>query len=132
MGKLTSKLTLTGSAADYGAAIALTVSKDLTVQKPFVGISKEVVTTTGASHKLFENIDARRFVYVKHTGVDSAGASTAADLHVETYTDNASGEQAIMVLKSGEWAFFPWDGGNAIVAASTAGTPFLEYAIFES
>tara|TARA_Y100000593_G_C4266190_1_gene314924 strand:+ start:873 stop:1307 length:435 start_codon:yes stop_codon:yes gene_type:complete len=140
MGSLTTKLTLAGTAADYGAAINLATSKILTVQKPFEGISREVVTTTGANHKILPNVDARRFVYVKHTGVDTTGAATTADLHVETYTDNASGEQAIMVLKTGEFAFFPFDnaiaspdaGGddNVVQLQASSGTIVAEYSYY--
>tara|TARA_X000001388_G_scaffold76785_2_gene75133 strand:- start:171 stop:608 length:438 start_codon:yes stop_codon:yes gene_type:complete len=113
MGALTAKLTLTGTAADYGSALNLSNSKSLTVEKPWIGISKETVTTTGESHIIIPNIDARRFVYIKHTGVDSTGSAVTSDLQVENYTNNTSGVQQVMVLKAGEFAFFPFDNGVA-------------------
>ena len=140
MGQLTSRLTLTGSSADYGAAVALSTTKLLSVQKPFIGLSKEVVTTTGANHIILPNLDARRFVYVKHTGLDSTGAATIADLHVETYTDNTGSDQAIMILKTGEFAFFPFDNGladpvngdddNKLQLQATSGTIVAEYSYY--
>ena len=154
MGTLTSKLTLTGTAADYGTAISLSVSKALTVQKPFVGISKVIIDTTtdhdsaqGILNTVLPNANARRYLYIKHTGIDNAGASTTSDLKVLNFEgeDSANGTQ-IMVLKSGEWAFFPYDNGtadplnadggvsddddNALVLQAGAGTIEVEYAYY--
>ena len=140
MSTLTSKLTLSGTAADFGAALNLSVSKALTVQKPYVGISREVVSTTGANHKIVPNADARRYVYVKHTGVKQDGSASTDDLHIETYTNNASGDQAIIVLKTGEFAFFPFDNAladptnadddNVIQLQASASTIVAEWAYF--
>jgi len=37
-----------------------------------------------------------------------------------------------IALAAGEFAFFPWESGENIVAASASGTPVLEYALFEA
>ncbi len=154
MGTLTSKLTLTGSSADYGAAVALSVTKALTVQKPFVGLSKVVVDTTtdhdsaqGLLNTVLPNANARRFLYIKHNGIDNTGATTTANLLVKNFEgeDDANGTQ-IMVLKSGEWAFFPYDNGtadplnadgavsddddNALVLQAASGTIEVEYSYY--
>tara|TARA_E500000318_G_scaffold29052_4_gene29070 strand:+ start:9915 stop:10349 length:435 start_codon:yes stop_codon:yes gene_type:complete len=140
MGTLTSKITLSGSAADYGSALSLSVSKALTVQKPYVGISQETVTTTGESHIIIPNVDARRFIYVKHTGVDSTDTAVTTDLKIENYTNNASGVQQVMVLKAGEFAFFPFDNGvadptggdhdNKLQLEASSGTIKAEWAYY--
>lgn len=146
MGTLTSKLTLTGSSSDYGAAIALSVTKALTVQKPFVGISKVVVDTTtdhdsaqGVLNTVLPSVDARRYLYIKHNGIDSTGAATTANLLVKNFEGElaADGTQ-IMSLKTGEWAFFPYDNGqdpsggdeNALVLQASTGTIEVEYSYY--
>ena len=140
MATLTSKLVLTGTSADFGSALSLSLSKALTVQKPYVGVSQETVTTTGANHIILPNADARRYVYIKHTGVDTSDSVVTTDLHVETYTSNTSGDQAIMVLKAGEFAFFPFDNAladptgadddNVIQLKASSGTIKAEWAYF--
>jgi hypothetical protein len=154
MGSLTTKLTLAGTAADYGAAINLATSKILTVQKPFVGISKVVVDTTsdhdsaqGLLNTILPNANARRYLYIKHNGIDSTGAATTADLLVKNFEGEASSNGTqIMSLKTGEWAFFPYDNGtadpknedggvsddddNALVLQASAGTIEVEYAYY--
>ena len=45
MGTLNTKLTLTGTSADFGAALSLSVEKGLDVIKPYGSISKLNVTT---------------------------------------------------------------------------------------
>ncbi len=146
MGTLTSKLTLTGSSADYGAAVALSVTKALTVQKPFVGISKVVVDTTtdhdsaqGVLNTVLPSVDARRYLYIKHNGIDSTGAATTADLLVKNFEGELSADGTqIMSLKTGEWAFFPYDNGqdpasgdeNALVLQASTGTIEVEYSYY--
>jgi hypothetical protein len=128
MGTLTSKLTLSGSAADYGVAVGLSISKALTIQKPFVGISKEVVTTTGGDHIVIPSTDARRFIYIKHTGVDLSGAVTTADLNIE-FADNTR----LGVLKTGEFLWFPLDdtsGATAVQLEAGSGTIVAEYSYY--
>ena len=146
MGTLTSKLTLTGSSADYGAAVALSVTKALTVQKPFVGVSKIVVDTTtdhdsaqGVLNTVLPSVDARRYLYIKHNGIDSTGAATTADLLVKNFEGELSADGTqIMSLKAGEWAFFPYDNGqnpdggdeNALVLQASTGTIEVEYSYY--
>ena len=128
MATLTGKLTLTGTATDFGQALALNVSKDLTIEKPWVGISRELVTTTGANHVILASLDARRFLYVKHTGVDSAGAATTKDLYIES-----PAATRIRVLKPGEWCFMPIDDNDGVTALqleAQSGDIIAEWAYF--
>jgi len=143
MATLTSKITLTGTAADFGQALALSLSKDLTVEKPWTGVSKINVLNdddadgTGAANIIVDDVDARRFVYIKHNGVDSAGATVTTDLIVKNFEGEAAADGTqIMVLKTGEWAFFPYDNGkssgddNALILDTSAGTINCDFAIF--
>ena len=117
--ELTAQLSLVGTAANFGDALALTTSEALDVTKDVVGISKIQLTTGDLT--LAATTYGKSFVYLKNTE-----ASGSNNIQIKF------GSTANLLLEPTEFAFFPWDGGNAIVAASTAGTPFLEYAIFES
>ena len=117
--ELTAKINLIGTAANFGDALALSQQKSLNVTKDVAGISKVELSTGDKS--IAATTYGKSYVYLRHaetTGTD--------DIQIKF------GNTANLLLKNGEFAFFPWDGGNAIVAASSAGTPFLEYAIFES
>ena len=153
MATLTSKITLSGTAADFGQALALNLSKDLTIEKPWTGVSKINVINSddadgaAAPNILLENKNARRFVYIKHNGIDSAGATVTTDLIVKNFEgDVAADGTQIMVLKTGEWAFFPYDNGtadptnadgavsddddNALILDTSSGTINCDFAIF--
>ena len=128
MATLTPRLTLTGSAADFGAALSLSVDNTLTIDEPFVGMSRITVTTTGGNSIILPSIDEARYVYIKHTGLNSAGSSSGADkVKVET-ADGTS----IIELQSGEFAFFPYYAGGAslLQLETSANTAQVEYAYF--
>jgi hypothetical protein len=128
MAILTPRLTLSGSAADLGAALSLSVDDSLTIDEPFVGVSRITATTTGGNSIILPNVDAPRYVYIKHTGLNQAGSSSGADkVKVET-ADGTS----IMELKLGEFAFFPhYAGGAGLIQLETsANTVQVEYAYF--
>ena len=130
MATLTKKLTLTGTAADFGQALSFNYSKDMTVQKPWIGISRVVVTTSATEENILDAIDSRRFVYVKHTGVDSAGSATTANLFLEI-GDGEAAATRIGHLKTGEWCFVPIDdsdGTSHLLAQASAGDIVAEYA----
>ena len=85
MATLTPKLTLTGTAADFGNAIALEATTGLTIDEPFVGFSRITATTTGNASIILPSVDAPRYVYIRPTGLNSAGSSSGSDkVHVET------------------------------------------------
>ena len=117
--ELTAKINLIGTAANFGDALALSQQKSLDVEKDVAGISKVQLSTGDLT--LAATTYGKSFVYLRNT--ETSGTN---NIQVKF------GGTANLLLGFGEFAFFPWDGGNAIVAASTAGTPFLEYAIFES
>ena len=103
MATLTPRFTLTGSAADLGAALSLSVDDSLTIDEPFIGMSRITASTTGADSIILPSANVPRYVYIKHTGLNSAGSASTDKIHVET-SDSAT----IMELKAGEFAFFPY------------------------
>ena len=128
MATLTPKLTLTGTAADFGNAIALEATTGLTIDEPFVGFSRITATTTGADSIILPSVDIPRYVYIRHTGLNSAGSSSGTDkVHVET-ADGAS----ILELKINEFAFFPYHRETAglLQLEASANTVQVEYAYF--
>tara|TARA_R100001163_G_C5067926_1_gene207459 strand:- start:6489 stop:6884 length:396 start_codon:yes stop_codon:yes gene_type:complete len=128
MATLTPKLTLTGTATDFGAALSLSVSTTLTADEPFIGISRITATTTGNESIIVPSVNSAKYVYIKHTGLNSAGSSSGSDkVKVET----ADGT-AILELKSGEFAFFPYfaQGACLLQLETDANTVQVEYAYF--
>ena len=128
MATLTPKLTLTGTASDFGNAIALEATTGLTIDEPFVGFSRITATTTGNASIILPSVDAPRYVYIRHTGLNAAGSSSGTDkVHVET-ADTAT----IMELKINEFAFFPYygEGAGLLQLETSANTVQVEYAYF--
>ena len=128
MATLTPTLTLSGTAADFGNALSLSTTTGLTVDEPFIGFSRITATTTGADSIIVPAVDAPRYVYVKHTGLNSAGSSSGAD---KVVVETADGTQ-ILELKLGEFAFFPFYAGGAgkLQLQTSANTVQVEYAYF--
>ena len=119
MATLTPKLTLVGKADDFGDAInlAVTVSGGLTISKDVVGISKIQLSTVNL--EIGATSYGKSFVYLRNIdGSININIKFGSDVNIN--------------LGPSEFAFFPWDGVNALGASSVSGTPFLEYAIFES
>lgn len=101
---VTDRLTITGQAV-YGSA-AMATGSDFTIAAATYGNS---------------------YVYLKNMSTDSSarGGGSTESIDVELNTVN------LMLLGPGEFAFFPWTGETDINILSVAGTPTLEYAIFE-
>ena len=128
MATLTPKLTLTGTAAHFGAALSLSVSTDLSIDEPFVGMSRITATTTGGDSIIVPSVDEAKYVYIKHTGLKADGSANTVDkVKVET-ADGTS----IMELKADEFAFFPYYAGGACLLQleTSANTVQVEYAYF--
>ena len=115
--ELTAQLSLVGTAANFGDALALTTSEALDVTKDVVGISKVQLSTVNL--EIGATSYGKSFVYLKNIdGSININIKFGSDVNIN--------------LGPSEFAFFPWDGVNALGASSVSGTPFLEYAIFES
>ena len=124
MATLTPTLTLTSTDATTDQ-LAFSVTDSLSVTSPTVGLSKVTVTTAGASTIIVPNLDATRYFYLKHTGVDSNGAAVTTDIKVEEGDDNWFSR-----LAPGEFLWVPLnaDGGHLIQLETTGGTIVAEYA----
>ena len=127
MATLTPTLTLTSSDVSSDT-LSLSVTDSLTVEAPIINVSTITATTTGNASIILPSVNAARYVYLKHTGVNSAGSSSGAD-KVEVETADGT---AIMELKSGEFAFFPYfaQGAGLLQLEASANTVQVEYAYF--
>ena len=127
MATLTPTLTLTSSDVSSDT-LSLSVTDSLTVESPIINVSTITATTTGNASIILPSVNAARYVYLKHTGVNSAGSSSGAD-KVEVETADGT---AIMELKSGEFAFFPYfaQGAGLLQLEASANTVQVEYAYF--
>ena len=127
MASLTAALTLTSTDATTDA-LSLLISKSLTVVSPITGISIITATTTGGDNIIVPNLDSPRYIYLKHTGLNSAGSSSGSD---KVVVETADGTQ-ILELKLGEFAFFPFYVGGAgkLQLQTSANTVQVEYAYF--
>ena len=124
MATLTPTLTLTSTDATTDQ-LAFSVTDSLSVTSPTVGLSKVTVTTAGASTIIVPNLDATRYFYLKHTGVDSSGSTVTTDIKVEEADENWFSR-----LAPGEFLWVPLnaDGGHLIQLETTGGTIVAEYA----
>ena len=124
MATLTPTLTLASTDATTDQ-LAFSVTDSLSVTSPTVGLSKVTVTTAGASTIIVPNLDATRYFYLKHTGVDSSGVAVTTDIKVEEGDENWFSR-----LAPGEFLWVPLnaDGGHLIQLETTGGTIVAEYA----
>ena len=124
MATLTPTLTLTSTDATTDQ-LSFSVTDSLSVTAPFVGLWKVTVTTAGASTIIVPNLDATRYFYLKHTGVDSSGSAVTTDIKVEEGDENWFSR-----LAPGEFLWVPLnaDGGHLIQLETTGGTIVAEYA----
>ena len=125
MATLKPRLTLTSTDASENSALSLTVSDELSVKNPLVGVSTTVCSVTGNETIILPNLTAARWVYIKNTGVDIDGTTTTARVKVEI-ADNTR----IIDLDVDEFCFFPYqaEGSGLIQLEATAGTVVAEYA----
>ena len=109
-------------------SIALEVTDALTVVSPSVTPSLITATTTGGDHIIVPNLDSPRYVYLKHTGLNTSGSTSGTD---KVVVETADGTQ-IMELKTGEFAFFPYyaEGAGLLQLEASANTVQVEYAFF--
>jgi len=98
------------------SSLILSVTDDLTVTDPSIGISRVACTTTGGATVILPSSDTTRYVYIKNTGLDADDAATTAHLKVETGDD-----ARVIDLAPDEFCFLPHH-------AEGAGTLQLEAA----
>ena len=124
MATLTPTLTLTSTDATTDQ-LSFSVTDSLSVKHPHQGLSKVSVTTTGADTVVVPNVDATRYFYLRHTGVDTSGSSVTTDIKVEETDENWFSR-----LAPGEFLWVPLnaDGAHKIQLETTGGTIVAEYA----
>ena len=105
--------------------LSFSVTDSLSVTAPLQSLSKVAATTTGADTVIVPNIDARRFLFLRHTSVDSGGSTVTTNLKVEEGDGNW-----FSLLGPGEWLFVPLNanGAHKIQLEATGGTIVAEYA----
>ena len=112
----------------FGTPTRIRVSDLLTTTNPSQGLSRVSATTTGNQTIILPSEDAERIIYIKHLGLNSAGAKNVTDkLLVET----GDGVH-IAELRAGEFLFLPYYDGNAslLQLEASANTIQAEYAFF--
>ena len=109
----------------FSDTIDFSVTDTLTVTSPSQSLSLVTATTTGADTVIVPNIDARRFLFLRHTSVDSGGSTVTTNLKVEEGDGNW-----FSLLGPGEWLFVPLNanGAHKIQLEATGGTIVAEYA----
>ena len=124
MATLTPTLTLTSTDATTDQ-LSFSVTDSLSVTHPHQGLSKVSVTTTGADTIIIPSLDARRYFYLRHTGVDTSGSTVTTDIKVEEGDENWFSR-----LAPGEFLWVPLnrDGVQIIQLETTGGTIVAEYA----
>ena len=125
MATLTPSFTLTSTDVSENASLSLTINDSLNVTDPAIGVSSVACTTTGNETIIFPDLDSTRWVYIKNTGVDAAGDTTAATVKVEI-----ANTTRIMDLGDNEFCFFPYKAENSglLQLEASAGTVVAEYA----
>ena len=126
MATLTPTLTLTSTDATTDQ-LSFSVTDQLSVTAPHVGLSKIAVSTTGANNIIQPATDGQTYyVYVKHTGVDASGSTVTTTCNVEL-----TGDVVIGKLAAGEFMFMPVGGHSlGVQLQASSGTIVAEYAYF--
>tara|TARA_R110002020_G_scaffold390952_1_gene601382 strand:- start:2309 stop:2698 length:390 start_codon:yes stop_codon:yes gene_type:complete len=126
MATLTPTLTLTSADATTDQ-LSFSVTDQLSVTAPHVGLAKIAVTTTGANNIIQPATDGQTYyVYVHHTGVDSSGSAVTTTLNIEL-----TGDVVIGKLAAGEFMFMPVGGHSlGVQLQASSGTIVAEYAYF--
>jgi len=127
MAQLTSTLTLASTTVSSDA-LSFSVTDTANVTAPSENISRITIDTTGGNNIILPSVNATRYVYIKHLGLNSAGGDSGAD---QVKVETADGTE-IMRISKDEFAFFPHYAGGAgiIQLEATANTVQVEYAYF--
>ena len=143
MGVIKPTLTITANAAsattDAGpASVALNLTaKPLSDTATAASLETGVYTTTTSPVKLLDSakfgIDT--YIYLKNQATSTSTANqiyigitegTQNDMGTESGTDDRT-----LILKAGDFAFFPWAGDQDIYAEGDSGVQKLEYWVFK-
>jgi len=127
MAQLTSTLTLASTDVSSDA-LSFSVTDTANVNAPSENVSRITADNTGGNSIILPSVDATRYVYIKHLGLNSAGGDSGAD---QVKVETADGTE-IMRISKDEFAFFPHYAGGAglIQLEATNNTVQVEYAYF--
>lgn len=124
MATLSTSLTLssTDTASD---ALSFTVTKAISVGAPSTGISRAILEAGSGSATTIKPAGSagNHFLYVKHTGLQGDGSTTATNAVVLKLASTS-----LSVLQPGEWSFFSVINSGVINAISSSSeTLTIEY-----
>ena len=125
MATLTPTLSLTDSTT-FSDEVSFSVTDSLTTASPAQSLSLATAPSrSGNAIELAPSLDARRYLFVRHTGKDSSGSTVTTEVYVET-----AGGAWFSKLAAGEWMFLPINanGAQLIQCRATSGTVVVEYA----
>mgnify|MGYP003140662368 CR=1 FL=1 len=118
MATLTPSLTLTST--DYGSdALSFTVTTNLSITNPSVGISRQIITTADNQELVDEAVSGVNYFYAKN--MDST--------NFVVLQTTASVQYAR--LSPGEFCFFPINDSVGLEARADTASCVLEYAYFK-
>ena len=125
MATITPTLTITSTDASSDETLSLSVTDSLTTGQVFKGISRAIVSTTGANNIIQPATDGQTYyVYVKHTGTSDGTTAVTTTLNVELTGDVVFGK-----LAAGEFCFVPVGGHSlGVQLQSSSGNIVAEYA----
>ena len=120
MANLTPRLTLTGTAAQFGSAVNLSVDDTLVVEVPFSGVSRVSIGTSiqDISSDLKTTQAEITFVYLKNIDTNNV------------ISIGTGGDVLFADLNPGEFMFFPLKGTVGLKAKANTAACELEYAYF--
>ena len=118
MATLTLSLSSTDVASD---SLSFTVTDSLTIAEPIVNVSRKSIATGSAQGVLASN-SAFSHVYLKCVSSTNAAAFIQIKL----------GTAAVIKLRVGEFAFFPFYSGLVLEAEAYTAAAVLEYAQYSN
>ena len=126
MATLTAKLTLT-STDWHSDSLSLAPSQTLTISGDEQAVGRFTTSTTATKLPVgtFDSTLKKVWIYLKNM-------STTTGENIRAYEDNSGSTGAKFIsLGPGEWAFFPYTDNDFIWIDAAAGTPVVEYGVFE-
>ena len=103
MATITPKLTIASTTAITGETLGISVTDELTVVSPIIGMSVVDAAVSGGSGTAIKpSGSANQYVYIKHTGFQADGSTATTNQLVVKFASTES-----LRLAAGEFAFFP-------------------------
>ena len=110
----------------FGTPTKIRNSMRINTTNPSQNLSRVSATTTGNATIILPSENAERFVYIKHLGLNSAGAKNVTDKLKVEYSDG----NHIAELRAGEFLSYDTGGSALLQLEASANTIQAEYAFF--